>query len=188
MLRNPLTCPCRRPHTQNVPCIASPIPAYVECRRDNGTVLRILAPIFDVVLADGVTPVIRATVNAVPVEREVSQAELASIQNLPKQTVSYRVTRAVKDGWLVNNEQRPGHPSKLVRGTPLPEERSALPTVAKVMEESNCPTGFRSIEDTPLPPVGGTCSWCGQIGAGCKFYPDEGQWVCSRMFDGPAFA
>jgi MarR family len=139
---------------------------------DYATVLRLLSPTFDAVLADGVTPAIRATVSAVVnAGREVSQAELASTLKVSKQTASYRVTRALKDGWLVNNEQRKGHPAKLIRGTPLPEERAALPTVAKVMEESNCPMAFRAIE-APLPTATPACPECGRGDAGCSFDPD----------------
>jgi MarR family len=142
----------------------------------------LLAPIFDAVLSDGVTPAIRATVNAVPVGQEVSQAELGSILGLSKQTLSYRVGRAVASGWLVNEEHRRGHPARISRGMPLPEERSALPTVAAVIEASNCPTPNRGDGSSPLP----ICPECGRNDAGCRFHADQDQWLCEQKLDGRA--
>ncbi len=43
-----------------------------------------------------------------------------------KSTASRRVADAVRDGWLVNHETRPGHPANLELGAPL-QETSGLP-------------------------------------------------------------
>ena len=105
----------------------------------------LLAPIFDTILSEGVTPAIRQTVAAVAPTEEVTEAELAQRLNLSKSTVHYRVHRALAGGWLVNNEKRERHPAKLARGVPLPEESSALPspeTVKKEFECSNHQNGF----------------------------------------------
>src|SRR5262245_60659061 len=105
----------------------------------------LLAPIFDTILSEGVTPTIRQTVVAVAPTEEVTEAELALRLNLSKSTVHYRVHRALAGGWLVNNEKRERHPAKLARGVPLPEESSALPSleaVKKELEGSNNQNGF----------------------------------------------
>jgi len=151
---------------------------------DYATVRELLSPIFDAVLSDGVTPAIRETVEAVPVSGEVSQADLSSILSVSKQTVSYRVPKAVKGGWLVNNEQRKGHPARLARGTPLPEEKPALPTMAAVMEASNCQTTSGLHGDSPLPPAIPACRECGSTDAGCRFDQDLDELICMTWFDG----
>jgi hypothetical protein len=114
---------------------------WVEATLEDYAIARdLLAPIFDAVAADGVTPAVRATAEAVKPGEEVSESELATRLGLAKSTVHYRVQRAITGGWLVNREHRDGHPYKLALGTPLPEERSALPTVDElraVFERSN---------------------------------------------------
>ena len=112
----------------------------------------LLSAVFDTVAAEGVTPAIRATVDAVQEDEEVSAAVLATRLNLAKSTVSWRVQRALKGGWLVNNETRRGAAMKLSRGVPLPEEASALPspdTLRQAFECSSAPGDGAS----PLPPA-----------------------------------
>ena len=53
----------------------------------------LLAPIFDAILSEGVTPAVRQTVEAVKLTEEVSEAELAQRLKLAKSTVHYRVQR-----------------------------------------------------------------------------------------------
>jgi hypothetical protein len=113
----------------------------------------LLAPTFDTIAAEGVTPAIRRSVEAVLPGEEVSSSDLAKRLKLSKSTVSWRVGRAVDAGWLVNNEKRSGHAAKLVRGAPLPDEMSALPTLdrlCEVFECSNAPGDDRY----PPPPFG----------------------------------
>lgn len=114
----------------------------------------LLSAVFDTVAAEGVTPAIRATVEAVTDDEEVSEAELMARLNLAKSTVSWRVRRAVKGGWLVNNENRRGAASKLARGAPLPEEASALPSPEALRKAFECSSASGEGEDPPPPAHG----------------------------------
>ena len=119
---------------------------------DYGRARRIMAPLFDSVNTDGITPAIRETVEAVK-EGEVSVGDLAHSLDLAKSSISYRVRGAVRGGWLKNLETRRGYPARLVRGDPLPEARSALPTVeelAKAIEASRGDSNGCSNTDGPL--------------------------------------
>ncbi len=88
----------------------------------------IMAPLFDSVAADGITPAIRETVEAIKEDEEISNTELARRLNLATSTISYRVNGALRGGWLKNSETRKSYPNRLSRCDPLPEQRSALPT------------------------------------------------------------
>jgi len=81
-----------------------------------------------------VTPAIRDTVAAVHPGETVSQVQLAARLGLEASTVSWRVNRAIKGGFLENEETRRGHPAKLKLGDPLPDEATALPPVEAVRE------------------------------------------------------
>jgi hypothetical protein len=101
---------------------------------------QLLAPIFDTIVAEGVTSAIRTVVAAVKPDEEIGVSTLARRLNLSKSTVSYHVRRAVEGGWLVNHETRKGHSAKLTLGAPLPDQTHALPDhdrVRKVFECSN---------------------------------------------------
>jgi DNA-binding Lrp family transcriptional regulator len=101
---------------------------------------QLLAPIFDAINAEGLTPAVRATVEAIRNGEEVSQSELCHRLGLAKPTVSYRVNRALRGGWLTNNETRVNAPARLVRGAPLPDQTCALPSseiVRDAFERSN---------------------------------------------------
>lgn len=117
---------------------------------DYARAYELLEPIFTTITAEGVTPAIRETVAAVKQGETVSQAELCERLGLSKNTVSWRVRKALKDGWLVNMEERRGHPHKLALGTPLPEDRPALPSPERVREVYECTNANR--EETPPPP------------------------------------
>jgi hypothetical protein len=118
---------CQRERTGAGTVIAT-IEDYAEARA-------LLVAVFDTIAAEGVTPAVRETVMAVrPDEEEVSAAELARRLNRSKGTISYRVSRAVEGGWLVNREARRGCPAKLARGVPLPETVTALPEPSLVWE------------------------------------------------------
>ena len=92
----------------------------------------LLLAAFKSVTGGGVTEAIRQTVMAVPESREVTETALARKLGLSKSTTSYRVRQAIRGGWLCNHEQRRGHPARLVRGAPLPEDSSPLPTREEV--------------------------------------------------------
>jgi hypothetical protein len=105
----------------------------------------LLGPIFDSLVADGVTAATRETIAAIEPDEEVSEAQLAERLQLAKSTVHYRVTRAISGGWLVNHETRKSHAARLSRGAPLPDVKSVLPrpedVVARVGEWDNRSNG-----------------------------------------------
>jgi hypothetical protein len=109
----------------------------------------LLAPVFDAITQDKVTPAIRETVEAIAGNEDVSVKMLADRLSIAKSTVTYRVKRALAGGWLVNREERQGHPARLALGAELPEERSALPPANEVFE---CLKGFREGDRAPSPP------------------------------------
>jgi len=108
--------------------------AIVATLDDYRRARRLLEPLFDAITADGVTPAVRETVLAIGDGEEVSETELARRLNAHKSTISYRVRRALRAGWLKNSETRRSYPAKLSRGEPLPSVMSALPDVEKLRE------------------------------------------------------
>jgi hypothetical protein len=122
----------QRERTPDDEAIIATLDDYAETRK-------LLAPIFDAVTAEGLTPAIRETVEAID-ENETGISEVELRQRLPqsngdplsKGTVSWRVKRAIHGGWLVNAEWRAGRPARLKRGDPLPNAETALPTVEDV--------------------------------------------------------
>jgi hypothetical protein len=93
---------------------------------------RLLAPVFEVVAAEGLTPSVRETVKAVIAGEKIGVTLLAKRLKIGKSTCSERVTKALAGGWLVNDETRPGWPSKLHLGEPLPDPPHALPAAEAV--------------------------------------------------------
>jgi hypothetical protein len=109
--------------------------AIVATLDDYAEARALLAPVFDSITADGATPAIRATVEAVPGGgQEISATALAARLQVEKSTISWRMGRALKKGWVKNLETRKGHPHRLVRGEPMPDEATALPPVERVRE------------------------------------------------------
>lgn len=97
----------------------------------------LMSPLFQAITSEGLTEVIRETVEAVPPEGETTLADMAKRLSLAKSTASYRVGRAIRGGWLTNEETRKGHPARLRRGAEMPKDVSALPlpqTVEEVFE------------------------------------------------------
>ncbi len=93
----------------------------------------LLVCVFESLTLEGLTPATRETVLAVPEgDQEVSEAFLANKLNLSKGAISYRVRRALDQGWLRNLETRKFCATRLVRGEPMPDETSALPTLEQV--------------------------------------------------------
>lgn len=138
---------CQREQTPEGWVVAS-IEDYVMARE-------LLAPIFDTIAVEGVTPAIRETVEAVGEGEEVSLTELARRLGIAKSTCAWRVRRAINSGFLVNNEARRGHEAKLTRGAPLPEETTALPDPEEVRRVFECSSVNREDRDTPSPlPIG----------------------------------
>lgn len=132
----------------------------------------LLAPIFDTVAAEGVTPAVRQTVESVTEGEEITEAELTRRLGLSKAAVSYRVQRAVKGGWLINAEQRKGYPARLSRGAAMPEQASALPAPDLVRAVFECSHTTPDERQPPPPsadtgeawesdPFAPTCEMCG---------------------------
>jgi hypothetical protein len=117
----------------------SPEGLVIATLADYAEARRLLAPLFDEIAIEGLTAAIRATVMKVPESGEANLTFLAEELNLDKSTVSWRVRRAIRAGWLRNLEQRSGYPARLQRGEPLPDEVSALPkpeTLRKALESA----------------------------------------------------
>lgn len=108
--------------------------AIIATLDDYAAARDLLAPVFDSVATEGVTDAIRDTVNAVPEGADLTMTAVQAKLALSKSTVSWRVGRALKGGWLKDLETRKGHPKRLVRGEPMPDAVTALPTVERVRE------------------------------------------------------
>jgi hypothetical protein len=117
---------------------------------DYDTARQLLSPIFDAVVGEAVTLVIRATVDAVQPRETISVTALAKRLGISKSSVHYRVHKALRGGWLTNNEQRKGHPAKLRLGEPLPAPVQALPTVDRLRKAFECSTDSGD-KGTPSP-------------------------------------
>ena len=115
--------------------------SVVALLEDYGRARDLLGGIFEANITQGLTPAVRQTVEAIQEGETVTSYDLVARLDLSKATVSYRVGRAVKGGWLVNEEWRKGMPSKLKRGDPLPDGVTALPTVEQVRGVFEARTG-----------------------------------------------
>jgi hypothetical protein len=134
----------------------TPTGAVIAMVEDYGAIRPLLAPLFDMIVAEGVTPVIRETVEAIAQdESEVTVADLAARLKVSKGTMSYRVSRAIAGQWLVNDEKRKGRPAKLRRGLPVPEPGEALPPPSQVEGLFDGSNRIRE-QETPVPPLDGT--------------------------------
>jgi len=65
---------------------------------------------------------------------EVTQAQLRNKLGLDRGPTSRRVANAAKRGYLRNEEERKGKPSRLIIGDPMPEEIDLLPTPEALTE------------------------------------------------------
>jgi hypothetical protein len=83
---------------------------------------------------------------------QVTQTMLVSELKLDKSTVSRRVHAALLDGYLVNQEEKRGRPSKLVTGTPLPDDLEIFSTPEAVAEQLHGSTVAQG-GHTPPPPA-----------------------------------
>jgi hypothetical protein len=108
--------------------------AIIATITDYARARQLLAPSLDAIIAGDITPAVRQTVEAINNGEQLSQAQLADRLKLCKSTVHYRVCRALCGGWLINRESRRGYPAQLSRGTPMPEERSALPPPEQLLD------------------------------------------------------
>jgi MarR family/CHC2 zinc finger len=114
---------------------------------DYGVARELLAPAFEIIQGEGLTPAVREAVTEIrDDERGITVAELGRRLGLSPTATRYRVKRAVADGWLVDEEERDrrGRSARLRRGQPLPEAKSPLPEVASLCQATT-PSRF------PLP-------------------------------------
>ena len=108
--------------------------AIVATFSDYERARELLAPLFAVLVAEGVTPAVRETVEAVKPEEEITEAKLAERLKVSRSTAHYRVGRALTGGWLINHETRRGAPARLARGAELPPPEAGLPLVAALRQ------------------------------------------------------
>jgi hypothetical protein len=102
---------------------------------DYAVARELLAPVLDVSITDGVAATVRQTVEAIEVEEEISLPILAERLKLGKSGTWYRVKSAINERYLVNLEDRPRHAARIKRAQPLPDPKSALPTVEVLKAE-----------------------------------------------------
>jgi len=159
----------------------------------------------------GVTENIRAVVEA------VNELTIEGTKPILKKNVQERtgytkvqthrfVDRAVKNGWLINQEIRRGYPSDLILGEPLPGEfglpdpetlqpilQPQLEAAVSNVEEDNAVTSgytvtpetddinhLLHISDKPLPTE--TCGACGLL---AWWQRPDGEWICGRCHPQP---
>jgi len=104
---------------------------------DYSHVYELCADVFAAAQGEGVTEADRKMVEVVTKlstppggkvgDYGVSQAEIRADTGLTKSPVSYRVTRLLGEGYLVNLETGRGKPHRLVPGAPLPDNASLPP-------------------------------------------------------------
>lgn len=104
---------------------------------DYAAVHRLVAPLYGVIAAGGVTDGVRAVVSAVAElcpepEDTVSLTRLVQLLGRDKSRISRHVRRAIELGFLVNLEPVKGRPARLRPGDPLPPPVSALPDPEKL--------------------------------------------------------
>lgn len=109
----------------------------IATMEDYEAVYDLVNDLFSEGVALTVKPPVRATVEAVArllgnrEDREcqhVSTNDVAKALGLHKSAASRRVADAIEEGYLINDEESPGRPSKLHLGDPMPEDRGVLPS------------------------------------------------------------
>jgi hypothetical protein len=108
--------------------------AVVATVEDYAAVRELVIDLISDAIGATVSDATRETVNAVAEiiasgEQHASNAQLAERLELDKAAVSRRVRVAINQGYLRNDEDRRGKPSKLALADPLPEDIEILPSV-----------------------------------------------------------
>ena len=97
----------------------------------------LLGETFATTVSEGVTHAVRQTVQAVarlsPSGSPITEQQIVKDLGLAKSTISYRVNRALKGGFLVNQNTKGGAAAQLVLGAPLPDDDSPLPNPEELL-------------------------------------------------------
>ncbi len=141
----------------------------------------LLEEVFTTTVHEGLTPAVRETVEVVTrlsVDGSpVTEQELARELGLAKSTIHYRVQRALKGGWLVNQTAQKGAPAQLVVGAPLPDG-CPLPKLEGLLV---CVEDPQSDSNPRTPPPGAAT---GQIRTGGSNEGSNGPQSCAdRRFE-----
>ena len=83
---------------------------------------------------DAVNTIINGGVNSGVNTTHATNAQLVELLKIDKAAVSRRVRAAIAGGFLRNDEDRRGKPSKLAPADPLPDDREILPSADKLRE------------------------------------------------------
>jgi hypothetical protein len=118
-----------RPRDEHSRIVATP--------EDYAAVRELVADLVSEGISATVRPETRETVEAVATlagddGRHVSVAQLSEALKMDKSAVSRRVRVAINKGYLDNDEDRRGRPSKLALADPLPEDVEILPPAGEV--------------------------------------------------------
>ena len=107
---------------------------------------KLLAPVFDTIASDGVTPEGDSHCRGHRHRgRGASVTQSCGSLQIAKATASYRVDKSLQGGRLVNLETGKGKAYRLKRDAPLPEDQSALPTVERLFgQEDSTTVGVRT--------------------------------------------
>ncbi|MBE0467585.1 MAG: hypothetical protein IBX71_10240, partial [Candidatus Desulforudis sp.] len=102
---------------------------------DYETIHELIADMFEASVTGAgraVTETVEAVTNILNDDHEsATVTQVAKTLNVSKRAASGRVRKALGGGWLVNKEDRKGHPYKLAIGDPLPDD-AGLPTPAEL--------------------------------------------------------
>lgn len=93
----------------------------------------------------GASAKVREVVQAVGQFQTLSVSRLAQVLGISQPAATKRVKAAEKGGWVVNTEDRKGHPARLVVGDPLPH-RCGLPSVEQLKTWRPTRTPVRDVE------------------------------------------
>jgi hypothetical protein len=114
---------------------------------DYAAVRELVDRLFSEGLEAAVPPTVRETVEAVAKiiatgKVEVSQADIRKHLKLDRNSVHHRVKKAIRHGFLINNEVKPGLPARIVKGDPMPDEIIILPAIDTLRDRWDVGTGL----------------------------------------------
>ena len=117
---------------------------------DYASVYDIVQPVFSASLSAGLTPEVRATVQAVATlapgpENTVTVTAIADRLRLSPSATWRRIRGALDGRWLVNDETRKYQPAKIRLGEPMPDT-PGLPTLAELVQ--TCKRTPQALDDS----------------------------------------